>query len=187
MQSDNGNENKGTRRNNLIIPLLIILCLMVAMVIYTSRIINRVSVANIQEVGEDKISGVTAQLENYLDRAKSVLWVTADTVDHMVHNGGTSEQILHYIVEETERQKQQFDENYTGIYGYIMGEYLDGLNWVPPEGYDPLRPVRGRPLHRRLREAGRGGVASQPLVRRREGGRGPAAKTGSLSPLPRPL
>ena len=139
MQSDNGKENKGTRRNNLIIPLLIILCLMVAMVIYTSRIINRVSVANIQEVGEDKISGVTAQLENYLDRAKSVLWVTADTVDHMVHNGGTSEQILHYIVEETERQKQQFDENYTGIYGYIMGEYLDGLNWVPPEGYDPVQ------------------------------------------------
>ena len=138
MQSDTGSRKKGTRRNNLIIPLLVILCLMVAMVIYTSRVINRVSVANIQEVGEDKISGVTAQLENYLDRAKSVLWVTADTVDHMVHNGGTTEQILRYIVEETERQKQQFDENYTGIYGYIMGEYLDGLNWVPPDGYNPV-------------------------------------------------
>ena len=129
---------KGTRRNNLIIPLLIILCLMVAMVIYTSNAISRVSVSNIQEVGEDKISGVAAQLENYLDTSKSVLWVTADTVDHMVHNGGTTEQIHNYIVEETEKQKQQFDENTTGIYGYIMGEYLDGLNWEPPEGYDPV-------------------------------------------------
>ncbi len=129
---------KGTRRNNLIIPLVIILCLMVAMVIYTSNAISRVSVSNIQEVGEDKISGVAAQLENYLDTSKSVLWVTADTVDHMVHNGGTTEQIHNYIVEETEKQKQQFDENTTGIYGYIMGEYLDGLNWEPPEGYDPV-------------------------------------------------
>ncbi len=35
---------KGTRRNNLIIPLVIILCLMVAMVIYTSNVISSVSV-----------------------------------------------------------------------------------------------------------------------------------------------
>ena len=139
MQSDTGNMKKRSRRNNLIIPLLIILCLMVAMILYTSRIINRVSVANIQEVGEDKISGVTAQLENYLDTAKSLLWVTADTVDHMVHNGWSTEQIQQYIVEETERQKEKFDENFTGIYGFIMGEYLDGLNWVPPEGYDPVK------------------------------------------------
>lgn len=167
MQSDRGNGTKGARRNNLIIPLLIILCLMVAMVIYTSRIINRVSVANIQEVGEDKISGVTAQLENYLDRAKSVLWVTADTVDHMVHNGGTTEQILSYIVEETERQKQQFDENYTGIYGYIMGEYLDGLNWVPPEGYDPVE----RRWYTAAREAKGESIIVSPYV---------DAQTGSI-------
>ena len=138
MQSETGDIKKGTRRNNLIIPLLVILCLMIAMVIYTSRAINRVSVANIQEVGEDRISGVSARLENYLETAKSVLWVTADAVDYMAHNGGTTDQILEYIVEETQRQAQQFDENYTGLYGYIMGEYLDGLRWEPPEGYNPV-------------------------------------------------
>ena len=139
MKSGPESSPKGTRRINLIIPLVIILCLMVAMVLYTSNAISRVSVSNIQEVGEDKISGVAAQLENYLDTATSVLWVTADTVDHMVHNGSTTEQIHNYIVEETDKQKQQFDENTTGIYGYIMGEYLDGLNWEPPEGYDPVK------------------------------------------------
>ena len=139
MKSGTESSPKGTRRINLIIPLVIILCLMVAMVLYTSNAISRVSVSNIQEVGEDKISGVAAQLENYLDTATSVLWVTADTVDHMVHNGSTTEQIHNYIVEETDKQKQQFDENTTGIYGYIMGEYLDGLNWEPPEGYDPVK------------------------------------------------
>ena len=139
MQSENGNVKKGIRKINLIIPMLIILCLMVGMVLYTSGIINDISVANIQEAGEDKLSGVTAQLENYLDTTMNALWITASTVDHMAGNGATTEQIQQYIVYETEQQKQQINENFTGFYGYVRGEYLDGLNWVPPEGYDPVK------------------------------------------------
>ena len=139
VRSDTGKIKKRTRRNNLIIPLLIILCLMVGMVLYTSDVINRVAVANIREVGEDKISGISSQLEYYLDTTRNVLWVTADAVDYMVHNGSTTDQILEYLVEETERQGNQFDKNYTGIYGYIQGEYLDGLRWEPPAGYDPVQ------------------------------------------------
>ena len=139
MYAEAGNVKKGIRRNNLIIPLLIILCLMVGMVLYTSGIINEISVANIQEAGEDKLSGVTAQLENYLDTTLNALWVTAGTVDHMVRNGVTTEEIQRYIVYETEQQKQKINENFTGFYGYINGEYLDGLNWVPPEDYDFVR------------------------------------------------
>ena len=138
MRAETGIEKIRTRRNNLIIPLLVILCLMTAMVVYTSRVINRVSVANVHEVGEDKISSVAARMDNYLSMTKSVLWVTADAVDYMVRNNESNGQIHNYIVEETELQKDQFDENYTGIYGFIRGEYLDGLNWVPPEGYNPV-------------------------------------------------
>ncbi len=139
MHSESGNVKKGIRQINLIIPMLIILCLMVGMVLYTSGIINDISVANIQEAGEDKLSGVTAQLENYLDTTMNALWITASTVDHMARNGATTEQIQQYIVYETEQQKQQINENFTGFYGYVRGEYLDGLNWVPPEGYDPVK------------------------------------------------
>ena len=123
---------------NLIAPLLIILCLMIVMVVYTSRMIYNVAISNVHEVGGDRIASIAAQLENYLDKTESVLWVTADTVDHMIRNGSTAEQILQYITEESTHQELQFDENYTGIYGYILGEYLDGVGWEPPEGYDPL-------------------------------------------------
>ena len=126
-------------RHNLFIPLLIIFCLMVFMVLYTSRVINSVAVSNIQEVGEDRISIVAAELNNYLERTRSALWVTADTVDFMVRNGSTPAQIEDYIVEETTNQSQQFDDNYTGFYAYILGQYLDGLLWQPPEGYDPVQ------------------------------------------------
>ncbi len=123
---------------SLLVPMLIIFVLMIGMIIYTSRVIQDVSVTNIQDVGEDRIDSVTAQLENYLETTKSVLWVTADTVDHMSRNGSDTQKILQYITEESTNQESHFDENYSGIYGYVMGAYLDGVGWVPPEGYDPM-------------------------------------------------
>ncbi len=122
-----------------LLPILVIFFLMFFMVIYTSRVINSVAVTNIREVGEDRISASTAQLENYLEMTRSALWVTADSVNHMVQSGVSTENIHRYILKETENQKEHFDDNYTGFYGYIQGEYLDGLNWVPPENYDPTR------------------------------------------------
>ncbi|MBR5370930.1 MAG: response regulator, partial [Oscillospiraceae bacterium] len=121
----------------LTLPLITTFILMVLVVVYTSALFYRISVSNIYEVGGDKIAGISATLGNYLDTNKSVLWVTADTVDFMVKNGVSNETIQNYLVLETERYKGQFDENYTGLYGYIAGSYYDGLEWVPPEDYEP--------------------------------------------------
>ena len=126
-------------RLNLTFPLLTTLILMVLLVIYTSRMFYRITVANIYEAGEDKISGVSASLGNYMDTAKSVMWVTADTIDFMKSKGTSNKVILDYLKLETQKHKSQFDENYTGLYGYISGEYLDGLGWEPPEGFDPTK------------------------------------------------
>ena len=124
-------------RLNFMLPLAITFILMVLVVIYTSRLFYRISVSNLYEVGQDKISGTSASLGNYLDTTRSVVWVTADSVDYMIRNEEKQEVILDFIIQETVNHKMQFDENYTGLYGYIRGEYLDGLEWQPPEGYDP--------------------------------------------------
>ena len=124
---------------NLTLPLATTFVLMVLVVVYTSALFYRISVSNIYDVGEDKISGVTANLGNYIDTTKSVLWVTADTVDVMVQSKVPSSALQDYLVLETQKHKSQFDENYTGLYGYIGGEYLDGLEWVPPADYDPKK------------------------------------------------
>ena len=134
---DKADKKGGSRQKRLMLPMLLILISMCFMLIFTSRLFYRVTVSNLREVGEDRISGVAAELGNYLYTAKSVLWVTADTVDYMVRGGSAPEQILQYITEESQKQAAQFDENYTGIYGYIQGEYLDGVGWTPPEDYDP--------------------------------------------------
>ena len=126
-------------RFNLLAPMFLIFFLMILMVLYTSRVIRSVATANVREMGEVRIASVTAQMENYLEMTKSVMWVTADTVDHMFRNGDSTQDILKYITEESEKQEKHFDDNYSGIYGYVQGEYLDGDGWVPPEDYDPTQ------------------------------------------------
>ena len=125
-----------TNRRTLLLTLGVTFVLMALLTTYTTSLMYTSSNTYIHELGNDKASAVTADLENYLENANSVLWVAADTVDHMVENGATKEEIIEYITRESANTADQFDDSYTGIYGVINGEYLDGLGWIPPEGYD---------------------------------------------------
>ena len=79
-------------RRALILTLVATFILMALLVTYTTRLMYRSSSSYVHDLGNDKASAITADLENYLDTAKSVLWVTADTVDHMIANGASNEE-----------------------------------------------------------------------------------------------
>lgn len=125
------------KKSGMIIPLIFLFIFMTVMVTYTSNLMYNVAVSNSNAVMEDRILTVSAMINNHLNTAENVLHVAGDSVHHMLISGTTSARIHEFLVDETNNVAEQFDENYTGIYGYIMGKYLDGLNWVPPEDYDP--------------------------------------------------
>ncbi len=138
MTSENVGEKAMMRsRKNLILILSATFVLMTLMVVFSARVVFRTAFSSVQELGDDKTSAITADLENYLDTAKSVLWVAADTVDHMASNGASSEEIIEYITRESSGTEEQFDESYTGIYGVVNDVYVDGVGWAPPADYDP--------------------------------------------------
>ena len=124
-------------RKNLVITLAVTFVLMALLVIFTTQVVYRTAFSSVQELGDEKAAAITADLENYLNTAKNVLWVAADTVDHMVDKNATDEEIIEYITRESSRTEEQFDTSYTGLYGVIRGNYVDGVGWVPPEDYDP--------------------------------------------------
>ena len=124
-------------RKTLVLTLLATFVLMALLVVYTTRVILKTAYTYTYELGNDRTAAITADLENYLENAKSVLWVAADTVDHMVANGASDEDIIEYITRESANTEAQFDESYTGIYGVIRGHYVDGVGWIPPQDYDP--------------------------------------------------
>ena len=130
-------KKQGQRSHRMIIPLILVLAFVVVMVTYTSKLIYNVAVSNANAIIEDRMLNVSSMIENHLNTAENVLHVTADSVHHMLVSGSTPARIQEFLVEETNNVSEQFDEDYTGIYGYVMSRYMDGLNWVPPEGYDP--------------------------------------------------
>ena len=124
-------------RKTLFLTLGATFVLMALLVAYSTNLMYTSSYSYINELGNDKTAAITADMENYLETARSVLWVAADTVDHMVANGATNEEIVEYITRESANTASQFDETYTGLYGFINGGYVDGVGWTPPDDYDP--------------------------------------------------
>ncbi|MCR4909113.1 MAG: response regulator [Lachnospiraceae bacterium] len=113
--------------------------LMIFSIVYTSGLFYKVSVNSVYGSGEDMAALFATELENYISDARSTLQLTADTVDLMVQNGESGKEIFNYLTYQTDSQYQQLDENFTGIYAYVGGEYMDGSGWVPPENYIPER------------------------------------------------
>ena len=130
--------NAGKRnRLNFIFTIAFTLTLMVIAVVYNNVVLYRATVVSVYEDGDEAIKAMAMELENYLTVASTTLRVTADSVDLMKSAGRSTEEIEQFLLDQTARQAEQFDENFTGLYAYIDGEYLDGLGWVPPEGYEP--------------------------------------------------
>ncbi len=130
-------KDKKHKKNGMLAPLVLLFIFMAVMVIYISTLMYRVAVSNSNAVMEDRVLSVSAMINSHLNTAENVLHVAGDSVHHMLISGTTSARIHEFLVDETTNVSEQFDENYTGLYGFIMGKYIDGLNWEPPAGYDP--------------------------------------------------
>ena len=125
-------------RVNFFFTMAITLALMVFIVFYNSRTLYNASVTGLYEDGDDVVVSTATEIENYMVIAETTLRVTADTVDMMQKNGGTSEDVLRYLTDQTNKQFELFDDSFTGIYAYYNGQFMDGSGWVPPDDYDPL-------------------------------------------------
>lgn len=121
-----------------LIMLSVVFVLLTGIVVYSIVTYYKTSVKNIESLGENNLKLESAKIENYLQKGIDVTWVTADSINYLMESNATHDQILDYLTSETTEQRKQIDENFTGIYGYIDGEYLDGIGWEPPSDYDPL-------------------------------------------------
>lgn len=118
--------------------IIIIFLLMESLVLYSFISSYNLSKKSIKQIGETNLAYESSRIENYLQKSLDSIWVIADSLWYMMQSERTEEEILNYLAQETELWINQVDNNYTGIYGYIGGKYMDGSGWVPPEGYNPL-------------------------------------------------
>lgn len=78
-----------------------------------------------------------ALYERYLAKGMDLVDFESSQLMKMVSHGVDHETILNHITSATEIIIEEIDDNSTGLYGYIGGEYMDGSGWVPDDDYDP--------------------------------------------------
>jgi len=128
---------KGLKKSWYIVTLISIIIALFFMVAYNYSIFNSNIVQNIEEIGSTNLAQVAEELEAYLDKGVNVVQTTTVSVEYMMENNASSENIEEFLVYESKRYKEEIDDNFTGIYGLFNNDYIDGIGWVPDSNYDP--------------------------------------------------
>ena len=77
------------------------------------------------------------KISQYLKMPIDAVSFSAVTVNAMLRDGKSHEEVGRYLVAETSIYSSIISDNTTGVYAFYNGRYLDGSGWTPPEGYKP--------------------------------------------------
>lgn len=77
------------------------------------------------------------EFNNFLVESIDAVKLTSQTIEDMNRSGATSKQLLEYLESSSTIYGKTINRSFTGFYGYINNEYLDGIGWVPGNDYVP--------------------------------------------------
>lgn len=120
-----------------IFTLLAIIVILIFMVTYNHAIFTAGMRARAINSGNGGIEIAAQDFESYLLTGKNVVETTAVAIEYMIGKGATAEEIEQFLAYESESYKENNDSDFTGIYGFFNGTYIDGMGWTPNEDYDP--------------------------------------------------
>ena len=91
-------------------------------------------------IGHCELSAVTSaqQIDKYLTTGTDTMRLICYTLDNMLRDGRSQEEIIDYLENESIAVSNITPEFSHGIYGYINGEFLDGTGWEPKADFNPL-------------------------------------------------
>ena len=101
------------------------------------RRISTVTKENITNNGRLNSIELANKIDKRMSASMDILQLAGYTLDNMIREGRSKDEILDYLVNETIAVEDSLIADTTGIYGFINGEYMDGSGWIPEEGYDP--------------------------------------------------
>lgn len=127
-------KNLGTR--NIIISLFVFL-VTIAVTCVVGYYFYKTTKENIHLQGRVNAVQSAKEFDAYLLVRKNTVILAQHVVDEMIKKGRSNAEILEYMEAESLSIQMSIDKDYTGLYGWINGEYLDGVGWVPDEDYVP--------------------------------------------------
>ena len=158
-QEQQGKKNNAFRKKHIIVFAIVVTAIVIMIIMLFNLLYGRAK-QNLIMMWKNNVIQQSRGLEFYLARTTDTVEFSSVEVESMLSQGKTNEEIEEFLIAEMESYVSLVDNNYTGIYGYVRGEYLDASSWVPGPGYDP----KTRPWYRAAVEAGGGVACVTPYV-----------------------
>lgn len=128
---------KNRERFQYVLTLILTLLALVLIVYYSFGSFYSLAREDAVTIGENSISEEAEKLNNFLLQGLDVVRVTGITLDYMLRNQRSSEEIEKFLLQQSEDYSIKIDKYFTGIYGLFDDVYIDGIGWVPDEDYVP--------------------------------------------------
>lgn len=129
---------KGSHHKRQYIMTLIITLLALTIIVgYTFGSFYQITRQDALTLGENAVTREAAQMNNFLLKGTDVTQVTKMTVSYMMKNGATGKELEAFLKQQSKDYEKDISSDFTGIYGWFNGEYIDGSGWIPPEDYVP--------------------------------------------------
>ena len=132
---------KNFERNRFILTLIVVFFALTMLSVFTITVFSQKSRADAVALGESVLIQEHEQVTAYIARAMDSVQSAAINIEYMMGQGTENSDILDYLRNQTTSYSKFIDENFTGVYGWINGEYLDGTNWEPDADYIPTERV----------------------------------------------
>lgn len=139
------NEKRQTILNTVIAVLVTIF--VVSIILFYYRMLYNEKRAGIIKSGELTAKESADHIDHYLSTNIDSIKLAAYTLNGMITEGRTDDEIQDYLVVQSTAIKNAVIENSTGLYGYINGRFFSGTWWEPPADYVATeRPWYTRPM-----------------------------------------
>lgn len=130
-----------TNRKHFFITIIMTLAALVFLSAYMMTTFYQNARKDALALGASTMAQEKEQAERYLSRALDIIQITSMEIEYLLKKDAGPDVILDFLVNESDYYTNSVDENFTGVYGWIGGEYLDGIGWEPDADYVPTERV----------------------------------------------
>ncbi len=124
-------------KRTYILTIIVTILGLVGMMIFNHYTFYMNIMSKMQNMGVGNLSVISQAVENSLSQNLDLVQATAITMEYMMENRATKEELENFLIYESNKYTNEIDNNFSGIYGVFNGEYIDGLGWIPDETYIP--------------------------------------------------
>ena len=133
-QTDGNRQQRRHRRVSVLI-----MCVISGIIVALFLILYNGAKQSLLNIWENNVIQLAKSTEFYLARPADAIEFSAAKVETMLAEGKSTAEVGDYLVRGMENVVSLVENNYTGVYGYCRGVYLDASGWIPPAGYEPTQ------------------------------------------------